>query len=68
MSGGLWIALGTLLFAVNLFPPYQNWVRFRLEKKGLDHVEHRVRQRKKLINVLATVYVMTGLALWISPF
>lgn len=61
-----WILLGIVLAAVNTYPPYRNWVVARLKKKGFPHPEQKAAQRRKTLNILAAVYVLVGLALWIS--
>ncbi|WP_134699088.1 hypothetical protein [Ammoniphilus sp. YIM 78166] len=61
-----WIILGLVLAAVNSSRPYRNWVEARLKKKGFPHPEQKGAQRRKTLNILAAVYVLVGLALWVN--
>jgi hypothetical protein len=63
MNGWLWIVLGLLLLGINSYPPYQRWVRKRLENKRVADPEKRTLQRKRVISLLAAVYIFAGLAM-----
>lgn len=66
MNGLIWVGLGMVLFAVNVFPPYQRWALQRLRQKGFAKPEQKMEQRKKVIHMLAAVYILAGFAIWYS--
>lgn len=66
MNELLWVGLGIFLFVINSYPPYQRWALNRLRNKGVPRPEQKLAQRVKMLNILASVYILAGIALWIS--
>lgn len=66
MDAWVWMGLGTFLYLINSYPPYQRWALNRLRNKGISKPEQKLAQRVKMLNILASVYILAGIALWIS--
>ncbi len=66
MNAWLWIGLGIFLYLIKSYSPYQRWVLNRLRNKGVSKPEQKLSQRIKILNILASVYILAGIALWIS--
>lgn len=66
MNAWLWVGLGVFLYLINSSPPYQRWTLSRLRRKGISKPEQQLARRVKMLNILASVYILAGIALWIS--